>query len=359
MEKVLDETGHGGLVTRFGIYTPDESKATATINDVYSALVKEGGMPPIESLIMINPAMNPGEFWYPVDFRHAAPASTLRLIPRKAILYSKYDYPNGTIYSVREFFISTQIAQSYQSAQGYASELYAHQHFPINILGDVISGGVYGAASLISSVVQGSLLFVGTTLINLPGDLYYHITENDFGGRWKEKGFLRGAVNVVDYFVPTYLPTLTFLDRDEDQGGLYRLARPALGKTGLKKLSAGRPRDINLMGLSEFYETSPDIDPQRFCRFTVRPLWEDMSAVNADTVRQRFYSFDASLVYDSRGLPEGAHSDVKSREATSCPNGDPLVEEVPLDLQKRTRTFNFVLNFTKTDFVTFLDNAEK
>ncbi len=360
MDGVLNETGHGGLATRFWINNPDESKASAAINSVYDALMQAGGAPPIESLIMINPAMNPGEFWYPVDFQHTAPAGTLRLIPRKAILYSKYDYPNGTIYSVREFFMSTQIAQSYQSAQDATSDLYAHQHFPINVLGDVVSGAGYGVVSLISSVVQGSLLFVGTTLINLPGDLYYHVTENDFGGRWKDKGVVRGTVNFVDYFVPTYLPSLTFLDRDEDQQGLFRLARPALGKTGLKKLSAGRPLGINLMGLSGFDETSPDIDPQRFCEFTVRPLWEDMgdkNAVNVGTVRQQFYSFDASLVYDNKGVPEGAHSDVKSREATSCPNGDPLVEEVPVELQKRTRSFNFVFNFTQTDFVHVLGNA--
>jgi hypothetical protein len=362
MDSFLRETGHKGygapLITS-GVYSPDEPTATAFFNSTYQDLGMKEGVSLIESLIMINPAMHPGEFWYPVDRLHKAPASTLRLIPRKAIVYSKYDYANGTLFNIRELIINTQIAQDYHSSQSALADRTAHWYFPLNAFADVLVGSVYGIGSLANSTVAGSILYAGTTLVNLPYDLYYHVTENDFGGRWEKKpiesgaieGFFKGAVNLVDYFVPTYIPSLGFLDRDEDQQGLFRLARPALGKTGLRKIAVGRDKGINLYGLKDFYDVSDDITPEQFCKFTEGfPAIHD---VTADATRQKIYSFDASLVYDSKFSLDGAHGDVRSRKAASCIKSSK--DPVPLEEQKRAYSFRFVYNFTKTDFVNFLN----
>lgn len=362
MERILDETGHKGyseLPFNPGLYYPDEIRAAQAFDRYAAEVLDKTGDSLIESLIMINPALHPGEFWYPVDSLHNAPASTLRLIPRKAIVYSKYDYANGTLFNIREAIINTQIAQYFHSAQAHFANRTAHWYFPLNAFSDVIVGSISGVGSLVSSVLRGTLLYAGTTIINMPYDLFYHVTENDFGGRWEKKpidsgvwmGIGKGFVNFVDYFIPTYPLSFGWLDRNEDQQGLYRLARPALGKTGLYKIAVGRPEGVNLWGLRAFSKDSTDIPAETFCKFS-EGILPNVNQVDAQSTRQNIYSFDASLVYDKKLSADGAHSDVRSREEASCKASDDNPD--PTKNEKRAFSFRFIYNFSKTNFVNAL-----
>lgn len=343
---------------------PDEGKATDHVDTAVRQYVRQpdGSMVfPITSLILIDPAFHPGELWYPTGYwptlkgTHlaTAPASVLRLIPRKAIVYSKYDMVNGTLFNIREMVLNTQAAQASHSQ---LNDFSAYPNL-IPIISSVASLS-NGVQALVNGVVHGVLLYVGTTAVNLPADFVHHVKENDFNGLWIRpsrsggvESVLKGTLNALDFFVPLVPP---FFLRDEDQQGLFRMARPALGKTGLNKLADGRWEKINLYGLSGFYEggQAPSYEAEVFCRFAATPRptteFEAAGGPEDEARRLRLYSFDASTVYNSIGIP-GAHGDVRDREKVACNQ-----EEGPY-VEKRQYSFNFVYNFTKTNFTQGLE----
>ncbi len=315
-----------------GPFSPNEVKAARVSDDIYSELEKlkanrqsqgrnQGGFTlPISSLIMVNPAMHAGELWYPTNFESVAPANILRLIPRKAIVYSKYDYVNGALFNAREIALNTQEAQF---SHALTSTITADSENPLI---DFFVGAYGGPIYLAYSVVNGTLLYVGTTILNLPLDLWHHIKTNEFWGvlpmpsesGWPEK-IATGSLNALDFFAPIIPPGYA---RNEDQQGLFRLSRPALGKSGLKRVADGRWVGLNLWGLEGFYEKSPDIDGHLFCRLGEQ-VQRETQAVETfspedDARRQKIYSFDASQVYNEKWSLLGAHGDVRSRDKVLC-----------------------------------------
>lgn len=325
---------------------------------------------PIDSLVMFNPAMHPGELSYSVSLETpplVAPGGTLRFIPRKAIVYTRHDGANGALFNIREIALNTQASQFYHS-------LHESVAAKTGTLGEAISGGVLGPISLGYAVSYGAIGYGLNTLWNLPQDLVYHVKASTLDGLFDEApkdtkhpafALGKGAINFVDFFLPLkftnwsdFPNSLLVTARDEREQGLYRLSRPALGKTGLTGLTAGRNPSFNLWSLEDFYtnDNVPDYGPDAYCEFSSKPnvgaLDDDYKPDDLTKLREKIYSFDASHVYDSSLPPVGAHSDLRGGDQpggchASSPDKGPLA--------KRDYTFNFLFNFTKTKFEEFLE----
>ncbi len=271
--------------------------------------------------------------------------------------------------------------------------------------------GVSGVMGLGEGVVESQLGYAFHTVTNLPFDFMHHIRTGTLDGWFSPesdselsfKSLGKNLANSVDFFLPIKLtrmfgnPTqglslnspLVF-QRDEAEQGAFRLSRSGLGKTGLNHLAEGRWAQANLSGLADYYcdpsdkgscqkegysdeqlknidlksqgrslseftPFAPNIDPETFCRFNSKPsltqagFKSDFEPEKLLWLREKFYSFDASKVYDSKMPPVGAHSDLRE---TGIPDADNCwnVSEECQRLEKRDYTFNFMLNFTKTDF---------
>lgn len=336
--KIQTDFGEG-----FSIVPPNESRARAEVERIYGSLQLDNDDSLIESLVFINPAMHPDEFQYSNGYLGTKSSSVLAMIPRKAILYSKYDYPNGILFSARDLILNTKSAQLFN----------LNQRFDVPILSQSL-GVVSAALSMAYSIVHGAIKTTISTIGNLPRDLWYHIKTHRFLGHKPpidtqgfEAGWL-GFWNFLDYFAPIFPP---FTSRDEDDQGLFRLSRPGLGKTGLKRIAAGRFTGLNLGGLAQFYEDSEDIDAHTFCNFTYL-INNDNSEIDHETTRRRFYSFNASQVYNTSLVPiVGSHGDLRSTSEVSCSESSTAMK------QKREHTFNFIFNFTKTNFVKGLEKV--
>jgi hypothetical protein len=344
---------------------------------------------PIDSLVLFNPAFHPGELSYPVDIVNFAPTQTLRFIPRKALVYTTYDYANGALFSLRENILNTQITQMGNQASKKLDQLNFQSNnkllrLPIYLLQTTIGPLDLGYSLLYTHIGQ-----VFYTLINLPSDFWHHIQNGTLGGLYEPlsassfgwQSVAKGMANTVDFFLPTNM-----LFRNESEQGLFRLNKPGLGKTGLNHLAEGRWTGANLWGWEDYYSSrepfgnadciddknptdcqkmlrelktlekppfAPNIGRYTFTRFSAEPFVADMPAdfSPSETLwqREKFYSFDAGLVYDSHTPLMGAHGDLRKperldeevyRNELSCCEG----------LQKRDITFNFVFNFTKTNF---------
>lgn len=312
---------------------------------------------PIDSLVMFNPAMHPGELSYSVSLEApplVAPGGTLQFIPRKAIVYTRHDVANGALFNIREIALNTQVSQFYQSAHEAAART--------GPFGEAVSGGVIGPISLANAVSYGAMGYGLNTLWNLPQDLVYHVKSSTLNGLFdkppKDTGnpalaLWRGAINFIDFFLPVGLLTA----RDEREQGLYRLSRPALGKTGLNGLTAGRDPSFNLWGIEDFYKKDvnvPDYKPEAYCEFSSNAniTAKDYKPEELAPLREKIYSFDASHVYDTKLPPVGAHSDLRSGDQ---PGGCHASAQDKGPLAKRDYTLNFVFNFTKTKFEEILD----
>jgi hypothetical protein len=347
-EAMLSDTGH-----RDSIYMPIPFGLRKGIVELLQG-TPEGGKgfddiqnketPPIASLVLINPAMHPGELWYPVGRTdgegRTAPVRTLEQISRKAILYSKYDHTNGVLFNLREALFPVQQLQKIavhldDVTTGTFFNENERKHPFIRTIVPPLPIMFAGSFALVNGVVQGVSFYVGTLLANLPFDLWYHIQHNqmqvDGMPNWLKwdaprdnvspESFIARAVNLVDFFVPR-LPIGPV--RDEPFQGILRLSRPAVGKTGVEQLVAGRPKFPNLYGLTPAYISgyTPDIDADKFCSYLEGsydkgPMKEAQSHSN---MRKAIYSFNASNVYNSSLPLIGAHDEVRSRENdTSCP----------------------------------------
>lgn len=222
---------------------------------------------------------------------------------------------------------------------------------------------------------MGQSIYTG---VNLPQDLIYHVRNGPANDSKLIPDVIKGAVNAVDYFLPTF----PWGYRHESDQGLYRISRPGLGKTGLHHMAKGRWEKLNLWGLSSYmtkesfgkrkcsvgeapngdcidtkthddneYPFAPNIDANTFKTFTAStPECVPIDNKNSECAfkdfelerpersellwqREKFYSFDASEVFNTWIPPAGAHGDLRETKKN-----------------KRDHTFNFVLHFTKTNF---------
>jgi hypothetical protein len=344
---------------------------------------------PIDSLVLFNPAFHPGELSYPVDIVHFAPTQTLKFISRKAVVYTTYDYANGALFSLRENILNTQITQmGNQASKKMDQFIYQNDKrwlkLPVNMLQIAL-----GPLDLGYSLLYTHLGQVFYSLINLPQDFWHHVQTGTLGGLYDAisgtgsgwENAAKGMANAVDFFLPTNM-----LYRNESEQGLFRLNKPGLGKTGLNHLAAGRWVGANLWGLEDYYSSrepfgrpehgggepsngypktldhwkrmekppfAPDICRDTFSRFSAEPLIADMPKdFDRDEslwLREKFYSFDAGQVYDSRTPFTGAHSDLRKPERmdkTLCKSESYDCQR----LEKRDVTINFIFNFTQTRF---------
>jgi hypothetical protein len=331
---------------------------------------------PFESLLLFNPAMNPREI------RTRSPLSStegLKLIPRKAIIYTNYDYPNGLFFDTSQIilnnswsYLSHRMIVRYRElflrlsplrlldSNGKASNIKGISA-PLRLLWDVSYAPVYGTYMLGWGVVTGSLTWSLSKIGDLPSDLIYHIKNHDTfdrnGSSFVE--FFRQSFNAVHFFTP--IPLLR-RGVPTDQLGIWRHTIPAIGRTGLNRLAAGRGIK-EIRPLDEFVDlddNTTEIDSMTFCRLSAKlldghyPLPEHLRTIPALRA-DRIYSFDGSLIFDGGGWfaqvidPRGAHGDLASSDlpSNSCsPRADSLLghDHVP---QKRNYAFNFVFNFTQ------------
>lgn len=382
-ERALEELGHQSLpehprnilLCSFLWGCPDEERATKTINEVsaaYAQSIQSTFTLPIESLILFNPAMHPGELWYPTSgLQNKAPASLLRLVARKAVLYNKTDVANGTIFNLRELLLNTQVAQFYHNMTGSNGdkEWEDSMSYSLGVAADYLKDAVIAPFAIAYSALYGSAIYLGTTLSNLLlNDLSYHVMHNDSlvdpceqrnefqkclqAKEWYIRWPLR-AFNFVDYFAPVIWPPAPF--REEDKQGLFRLSRPALGKTGVNRLAAGRDPSINLWGLATFYSdtsNNPSLDysPIQFCLFShvsngdERP---DDQPLPYEQTRHQIYSFNTSMVFDTWA---NSHSDFSKHDEVTCDREQAQGREFG-ELEKRRFTATFVYRFAKTNFL--------
>jgi len=340
---------------------------------------KQQNLSPIDSLVLFNPAFSPGELSYPVEGLITAPAYTLKFISRKAIVYSNSDYANGALYGIRDTLLNGQLSQYYQSIENDFSIEIDENNGNSTLIGKFFSypgskhlfQAGFGALSLGYATAYSLIGYAISSVINIPLDFAHHIKTGTLDG-WTDETtnpITKGFFNGIDYFLPIKLtrvfgnPTQGFslnsplvFQRDEAQQGLFRLNRPGLGKTGLNHLTEGRFAAISLWGLADYYNDGAaiNVNAETFCQLSSKPLnlITDISSEKLANLRNTFYSFDASKVYDSTTVLVGAHSDLRS---VSPPNDDNCKSESKSEIgkrmEKRDYTFNFLLNFTKTNFV--------
>lgn len=78
---------------------------------------------PVESLLLFNPAMNFSEVSTPFQFfRGPDQANFLQFIARKGIVFSNYDYPNGTFFDIAQIPFNASISQELNAVVGRIGE---------------------------------------------------------------------------------------------------------------------------------------------------------------------------------------------------------------------------------------------
>lgn len=247
---------------------------------------------PLESLLLISPAMRPGDLFYVVDVKvfqflksallflfHPEDVQKedlaalrppdiadveylLKQIPRKGILYSNYDYPNGLYFDITQFVLNSSEMHRLQAdlhSHGQDLESLTPSSQPLNLLYRSIFGvywHLYKPIALVgglgTSVGYSSLSWIIAKLINVPSDFVYHVRHNQTfpqttTGTLKAAGYV---FNALHFFMP--LDRLLWPGQPADQLGLFRLTRPALGRGGLIKASNGRWLLLNAFPLQNF-----------------------------------------------------------------------------------------------------------
>ncbi len=174
-----DYTALSGIF--LGSFTKKISEDTKNqLNKLDTIVLNISNQQSIESMVLFNPALHPGEFSYPIFGSMFAPSNQLKLIPRKAIVYSKTDYANGLLFNLKEMIMSSQVSQVFQGYQSYVSALFStYRFFPL-IKPPLLA--VMGGFSTAYSVIYGSGLYAFSATMNTPFDLYFHVTHhNSFG----------------------------------------------------------------------------------------------------------------------------------------------------------------------------------
>lgn len=328
---------------------------------------------PLESLLMMNPAMNVRELEYIVDVLPRAPGKflrsfdyadvdrLLRMIPRKGIIYSKYDYPNGVFFDFSQILLNNHKVQVAQVLMNSTASFIADELSGGGVSPDgtdlglqktviEIANKVYlpvnGVIQLGTNVATGIVSWAVTKIVNLPYDLAYHCMHNNTFPA-SDNAILEGfryGFNGLNFFLPIdhLIPGESI-----DQLGIFRPTKPALGKGGLYRTGAGRPDYFNNSPLENFISESTDIDPVKFCNLS-QELFINQENLPTGTPKlstSLIYSFDGSSVFEG-GLfkyvnPTGSHSDVGTNDKMVCTAGRKVI-------QKREFASNFLYNFTKT-----------
>lgn len=333
----------------------NQSVANKTIQQLYndnSHFLEEG---PIESLLMISPAAHPGEFQYFTDLAQLASSATLKLIARKAIVYSLYDRANGWAFNLRDMLLNTQIAQYFQATISMYDQLGDKK---LNTTAFRSLNAAYnGPIALGYSLAYGAIYYAVSFAFNTPADFVHHVNHNTFNGNLvkplDEDSVLlsvgKRILNSIDYFLPLVPP---FPFRHEDEQGIARLTRPGLGKTGLIRTGVGRSGFLSLGNLKEFFEKSRDIGPELVCSFSSEIL-EDYTPIGPQVGADEILSLDASRIYNSVFSIAGGHGDVREFDKAKCeiPDKD--------EIQKRLHTLYLVINFTKSNYITWLGTQQE
>lgn len=363
--------------------------------DIILATYEKKIIIPIDSLILFNPAFIPNELYYnvgPALFN--APTETLRFIPNKVIIYSNSDSANGGLFNVRDMILNTDYAQTAQQLTNHVQQWQKDRSanlnkyirpvfYPSLIAGNALSGVLIEVLSGLIGVTNHAI----QASIDTPYDWWHHITTNKLFGhsdlvdldpsKDNISRFIASAGNVIDFFAPPL-----HLE-EEQQQGFYRLTRPGLGKTGINNLGEGRA-NYKLGGLAPYYVSAIPFDKDTTSRMpgydNMHPFapkvdardvadfagtdrifnchnntdWEcPGNATYADMrgLREKFFSFDASRIYDSSRLDPfvGSHSDLRDTDPPKETSTRNITPEGRL-LDKRGYTFNLLLNITKTDF---------
>ncbi len=338
---------------------------------------------PLASLLLINPAMNPREFDYIVDFslplfddlkppEFADVEHLLQRIPRKGIVYSNYDYPNGLFFDMSQTVLNNDQMQTAQFMLHYWRDRQVafairQADFVLGQLENLLTeedrrrqrafrSALYGvlydlsmppaaAYQLGLNVVSGTVSWSMTKLINTPSDFLYHVQHNrtfpESDSRIIEG--IRYTFNSLHFLLP--LDRLLWPGQPADQLGLFRPTKPGIGKGGLNKTGNGRNSWLDVGPLEDFVDDTTDIAPRTFCALAGTVYKQD--AVLPDTAPvlrpTRIYSFDASTVFNGgQFLPGGSHGDVGSHDLVNC---DP--QSTTPGIQKREYSANFIFNFTK------------
>lgn len=315
---------------------------------------------PIESLVLFNAAFNPREIIYhthqyglrPLEHR-VFPTEYLQCIPRKALVYSRRDHATGGIFNLSQIIMDNRYNTYLHASGNWASETSWSTD---NIPGQ-FSALVGGSVGLLTSFLFGPATWTYNTVVQLPGDVIWHVRTNDsIIRRAPEDGWGwaigRGAMNTLDFFLPfSHLRVFgSEFPEAADKLGLFRSTMPALGNTGVDKLYAGRNWAAQHTGddwidLIDQAQHSTDQNHDSFCRLAAKPDPDTASplipgnSLNAEWL----YSFDGRYVLNTLGSFSGAHGDLRQKEQVvlPAPCGNPL------RIQKREAIHNFVLNFTK------------
>lgn len=342
---------------------------------------------PIESLLLFNAAYEPWELLDiefmsindtsrncyldennkpPLDHEEICFNNRLKFIPRKAFVYSNYDYPNGIVFDASQIIISNSITKHVSNIFERNKEIYTSINSTQNAtLKNILVGyqkitePVLSVYSLGLTLVYSPLTWVGRRGYNLPFDYWYHINNNDTIPEQKntfgEIG--RKSFNTIHYFLPLdkISPFQTDnMNRNADKMGLFRSSSEALGRTGLYRMGVGRNASANLGWLGDYV-----IDPTTelplpesgipadvMCKYGTQKLLDNQQPTIDTPLLKRniFYSFNGSNVLSGSSflsdfhIQFGSHSDINSDHLTNCYDN---LES------KRDNIFNFTYNFTK------------
>jgi hypothetical protein len=347
-EKEIIDKEQRNQVELLSSFLGQEHKAPEIVDALYRDNSDIQINAPIESLLMISPAIHPGEFEYVTRSVRYASANTLRLITRKAVVYSLYDTANGWAFNLRDMLFNPQIAQISQSQLSTMDQLMEADSGTTAFRS--FNGAYYGVIGLASSLAYGAVYYAYSLIWNTPADFFHHINNNTFKGimqspNQESSGLLaafKRGINSLDYFLPLVPP---FPLRQEDEQGIARLNRPGLGKTGLIRAGNGRSKLLSLGSLAQFFDASRDISPELVCQFSSQKL-TDYTLISPNDSRDEIISFDGSKIYDTVLAVGGSHGDLREYEDAECkPSGN---------IQKRRHTLHLVINFTKTNYLNWL-----
>jgi hypothetical protein len=277
----------------------------------------------LETLLLLNPAFSPNELKYVKKRGPLAPISieevgqALSAIPRKAVVYTSYDYATGFMYNLSQMFFNNMVLQNLQpSARSTKHKLNKRGRElggrPGEWFSNILFSGVTAFQLGANTVGSGSSWATGMVM-NTGADWVYHIRNNPVFGREPSKRNrfvgrpLQYAYNTAHFFVP--LPSLFLPGANQTKKGIFRLSKPAIGKTGLNGLTAGRSTRKNLAPIpAEFIGPGSSIGRDEFEAMAEPEMGshEDFQ-IDPDLI----YSMDAGNIYNSWW---NAHSDLRRPE---------------------------------------------